>query len=79
MLLQTPFVILRKSTSLTKSKSKQWPAGYKLGLGYRSCAIHSHGTFKDRILPGNVAGYGVVVLVREMGTVYEPAPIVAPP
>lgn len=39
--------------------------------------IHSHGTFKDRILPCNVAGYGVVVLVREMGTVYEPALIVA--
>ena len=53
------------------------PPGHKLGLGYRSCAIHSHGTFKDRILPRNVAGYGVVVRVREMGTVYEPALIVA--
>ena len=65
--------------TFTSQSNGLQPAGYKLGLGYRSCAIHSHGTFKDRILPGNVAGYGVVVLVCEMGTVNEPALIVAPP
>ena len=34
---------------------------------------------RTRILSGNVAEYGVVVPVREMGTVYEQALIVAPP
>lgn len=42
------------------------------------CAIRPHGTFKDRILHRNEAGYGVVILVREIRTVFELALLVAP-